>query len=132
MKSSHPKESMHSVLRILALFWVLTISGGCHKPDPAPPNTMRNILGALRISDPTERDSALATACRESADQGVAPSVLMGLPRIENVELRDEVAEYCASSLDDAGQGDAAEEVAKLISDESKRKALLAKLSASS
>ena|SRR5579862_2006729 len=132
MKPSHPEESTRSIPKTLALFLLLAISAGCQKPDPGPPNTMRNILGALQINDPQERDSALATACRESADQGVAPSVLMGLPRIEDVSLRDEVAEYCAGSLDDAGQADAAEEVAKLISDESKRKALLAKLSAGS
>ena len=89
---------------------------------------MREILGALQIRDGKERDAALATACRESADQGSAPAVLMGISRIDDSSLRDEVAEDCAVILGDGGQPEAAIDVAKLISSESRRDDLLAKL----
>jgi len=92
---------------------------------------MPEVLGAMQIPDVKARDAALATACRESADQGSAPAVLMGVPRIEDANLRDEVAADCAVTLDTAGQSEAAVNVANLISTESKRDALLAKLKGS-
>src|SRR5579863_2277261 len=76
--------------------------------DPGPPNMMHQILGALQIRDGKERDTALATACRESADQGSAPAVLMGIPKIEDVTLRDQVAEECADTLEESGETQAA------------------------
>ena len=123
---------MRSVLKLALMIVLLIASGGCQPADPGPPNMMPEILGALQIRDGNERDAALATACRESADQGSAPAVLMGIPRIENDSLRDEVAEECAVTLDDGGQTEAAASVAKLISSQSKRAALLAKLGAGS
>ncbi len=109
---------------------VLLIFSGCQQADPGPPNMMHEILGALQIRDGKERDTALATACRESADQGVAPAVLMGIPHIEDWSLRDQVAEECAGALDETGQTDAAVDVAKLISSEPRRDQVLAKLTA--
>jgi hypothetical protein len=128
MKPVIPRQTMRSVLKLALLIVVLGLSGGCQPPDPGPPNMMPEILGALKITDAKERDAALATACRESADQGSAPAVLMGIPRIEDPELRDEVAESCAVVLDDGGQTEAAVDVVKLISSEPKRDAVLAKL----
>src|SRR5690242_14478568 len=87
MKSVNPEESMRSVLKLAPMIVVLVLSGGCQPADPGPPNMMPEILGALTIPDGKERDAALATACRESADQGSAPAVLMGIPRIENASL---------------------------------------------
>lgn len=123
---------MRSILEFAPLILVFAMCSGCQKVDPGPPNMMPEILGALQIRDATERDAALAKACRESADQGSAPAVLMGIPRIEDTSLRDEVAADCAASLGDSGQAEAAVEVAKLISVESKREELLARLTASS
>ena len=122
---------MRSVLKLAPMMLTLVLSGGCQPADPGPPNMMPEILGALQIRDGNERDAALATACRESADQGSAPAVLMGIPRIENASLRDEVAEDCAVILDDGGQTEAAVNVARLISNESKRDTLLARFNAS-
>ncbi|HEY3966758.1 MAG TPA: hypothetical protein VGM05_19505 [Planctomycetaceae bacterium] len=123
---------MRSELKFAVFVVVLFLCGGCEQKDPGPPNMMPQILGALQIRDARERDAALAAACRESADQGSAPAVLMGIQRIEDVDLRDEVAADCAISLGDSGQIEAAVEVAKLISSESKRDELLAKLMAGS
>jgi hypothetical protein len=122
------EETMRSLLIIAPVILVLSYAGGCQKADPGPPNMMPQILGALQIRDGNERDATLATACRESAGQGSAPAVLMGIPRIEDSSLRDEVAAECAGILADDGQTDAAIETAKLISSESKRSELLEKL----
>ena len=129
MKFVDLEESMRSVLKFASLILILLWTGGCQPAtDPGPPNMMRQVLGALQIRDVQERDAALATACRESADQGDAPTVLMGLPRIEDSQLRDQVAADCAGILVDVGQIDAAIDVAKLITNELKRDELLAKL----
>jgi hypothetical protein len=128
IKSVNCEASMRTVLKASPIISALLLFGGCQKPDPGPPNTARLIFGALQIRDSQERDAALATACRESAGEGAAPSVLMGIPRIEDSNLRDSVAEECAVILGDDGQTDAAIDVAKLISSESKRDELLAKL----
>ena len=118
---------MRSVLKLSLMIVLLVVLSGCQPADPGPPNMMPEILGALQIPDGKERDAALAKACREAADQGSAPAVLMGIPRIENASLRDEVAEECAITLDDGGQTEAAVDVAKLISTASKRDSLLTK-----
>ena len=130
VKSVDSEDSMWTIQKFILLAIVFAISMGCEKADPGPPNTMRAVLGALQIRDVEERDRALATACRESADHGAVPSVLMGLQRIESPALKDDVAEYCAIALNEHGESDGAEDVAKLISDESKRKKVLSKLSA--
>jgi hypothetical protein len=121
---------MRSVFKVALSVLALGMSAGCRPADPGPPNMMRDILGALQIRDARERDAALAAACRDSADQGSAPAVLMGIPRIENVSLRDEIAGDCAVILGDAGQKEAAVDVAGLISNGSKRDELLARLTA--
>src|SRR5579863_5709304 len=107
-KIVNPEESMRSVVKVVATILVLLICGGCQPADPGPPNMMHQILGALQIRDGKERDTALATACRESADQGSAPAVLMGIPKIEDVTLRDQVAEECADTLEESGETQAA------------------------
>jgi len=89
---------------------------------------MGQVLGALQIPDAKQRDTALAEVCRDSANLGSAPTILMALPKIEDVSLRDQVAEECATILENAGHSDAATEVANLISDETKRNEALAKL----
>ncbi|MBS0262909.1 MAG: hypothetical protein JSS02_13225 [Planctomycetes bacterium] len=119
---------MFRVATLLALLLVLL--AGCERPEAGPPNMMPEILGALQITDSQERDTALAQACRHAAEQGSAPAVMMGLPRIDNVTLRDTVAADCAEVLNEAGQSAAAEDVARLISDETKRNAALAEVGA--
>jgi len=122
---------MHLLLKLTSLFLLLLSAGGCQQAkESGPPNMMPHILGALQIRDATERDAALATACREAADQGSGPAVLMGIQRIEDGSLRDEVAQECAVALGDLGQIKAAVEIARLISDQPKRDELLAKLGA--
>jgi hypothetical protein len=119
---------MRSLATVAGMIWLVLVCGGCQRTDPGPPNMMPHILGALQIRDGKERDAALANACRESASQGSVPAVLMGIPRIEDGSLRDEVAEECALVLGDGGQTEGAIDVAKLISSESRRDELLARL----
>jgi hypothetical protein len=116
---------------VTSVFLLFVAAGGCREAnDPGPPNMMPNILGALQIRDASQRDAALAAACREAAGQGSGPAVLMGIPRIEDGGLRDEAAQECAATLGDLGQTEAAVEVAGLISDQPKRDELLARLGA--
>jgi hypothetical protein len=120
---------MRPVLKATFVLLLLFSAGACQPAkEPGPPNMMPKILGALQIRDGKERDAALATACRESADQGSGPAVLMGIPRIEDSNLRDEIAERCAVTLLDAGQMEAAVDVANLISNPAKRDDLLTML----
>jgi hypothetical protein len=101
----------------------------CQKTNSTEqPNTLHLVIGAARIANPKERDAALAEACRESANQGVSQAVLMGVPQINERTLRDAVAEECATTLDAAGQNEAAVEIAKLITDQTKREEMLATL----
>src|SRR5262245_43575807 len=82
---SSREKSMHAFLKSAPVVLLLLSAGGCGPAsESGPPNMMPNILGALQIGDARERDSALATACREAADQGSGPAVLMGVPRIED------------------------------------------------
>ena len=120
---------MHAFLKSASAFLLLLPAAGCWQAtESGPPNMMPNILGALQIGDARERDAALGTACRDAAEQGSGPAVLMGIPRIEDSPLRDKVAEECAVKLSDMGQSEAAIEVARLISDQSKRDELVARL----
>ena len=120
---------MRTLVKSTAIFLLLFSAGGCHDAkEPGPPNMLPQLMGALQIRDARERDAALATACREAADQGSGPAVVMGVSRIEESALRDEVAENCALKLGDFGQTEAAVEVARQISDQPKRDEILATL----
>lgn len=120
---------MRPILTRAPLLLLFVVVVGCGpRTDPGPPNMMPNVLGALQIADVRERNAALATACRESAENGSGPAVLMGIPRIEDGDLRDALAEECARALSEGGQAEAALEVAKLISAQGRRDELLAEL----
>ena len=120
---------MRTLLKITPLVLALLSASSCQRtPEPGPPNMIPTILGALQTPDASARDTALGAACREAADQGAGPAVLMGVPRIEDNQLRDEIAEECALTLGEAGQTDAAVDVAKQISNEVKRDELVARL----
>jgi hypothetical protein len=122
---------MNSVLKLLPLSALLFLAGGCKPPpEPEAPNVLHHVVGALQMQDAKQRDTALADACREAAAQGAGPVVMMGVPRIDDGSLRDQVAEDCALALGEAGETDAAAEAARLISNEQKRNEVLAKLNA--
>ena len=124
-------EMTHSFWNHTSLLVLFLAAGGCRPAvESGPPNMMPHLLGALQIQDVKERDVALKMACREAAEEGSGPTVLMGIPHIEDSALRDQVAEECAIALGDTGESEAALEVARLIADESKRNQLLARLGA--
>jgi hypothetical protein len=122
---------MTSILKLFPFFVLLFLAGGCNPPpESGPPNMMHHVLGALQMQDARERDTALASACREAAEQGSGPVVMMGVPRVHDATLREQVAEECALALGEAGEAEAAADVAKLIASEKKRHEVLAKVNA--
>jgi hypothetical protein len=119
---------MRFVEKLCVILAAAFIAGCGSAADSGPPNMMNQVLGALQIPDAKERDTALAEVCRDSASQGSAPTVLMALPKIEDVALRDLVAEECAGILGGSGHADAAAEIANLITNEARRDEVLARL----
>ncbi len=115
---------MRSLFRLVLLVAVLVVSGGCKRSEPVAPSLMHQVLGALQIPNDAERDSALAAACRECAALGDEESVLLGIPRIEDGKLRDDVAEECVAMLLSADKKEAAQKVVEVITDPAKRDAL--------
>jgi hypothetical protein len=113
---------------LLALTFLLSI--GCQKTEPEVQSQMHQVLGALQIPNKTERDSALAAACRKSATAGDIESVLLGLPKISDTKQRDVVAEECFEILAKADNKLAAARIAELITDPTKRTQLSAVLTA--
>lgn len=109
------------VLRFLLPLFLLA-TPGCLPGQPAESNEgMQDVLGALQVHGVKQRDEALAGSCRNAADRGFPEAVLLGIPRIENKTLRDEVAADCAQKLHDRQQAEAAGQVAALIANPAAR-----------
>ena len=121
---------MGSLFRLIPFVMVLFGSGGCQRSEPEAPSMMHQVLGALQIPDKLERDSELASACLQCAIVGDAESVLLGIPRIEDETLRDDVAEDCVPMLVSAAKKEAAKKVVELITDPAKRDELAGTLTA--
>ena len=121
---------MNTLFRLIPFVVVLFVSGGCQRSEPVAPSMMHQVLGALQIPDEDERDSELASACLQSAIVGDAESVLLGIPRIEDEKLRDDLAQQCVAMLVSADKKDAAKKVAELITDPAKRDGLSGTLTA--
>ena len=108
---------MRSEFRQLLLALTLLLPIGCQKAEPEVQSQMHQVLGALQIPNKTERDSALAAACRECATAGDIESVLLGLPKISDTKQRDAVAEECFEILAKANNKVAAGRITELITD---------------
>jgi hypothetical protein len=108
---------------LLALTFLLSI--GCQKAEPEVQSLMHQVLGALQIPNKTERDSALAAACRECATAGDIESVLLGLPKISDTEQRDVAAEECFNAFVTADRKTGAEKICELITDPAVRSRLM-------
>ena len=91
---------------------------------------MHQVLGALQIANKTERDSALAAACRECATAGDVESIWLGLPSITDKKRRDDVAEECVQMLAAANKQEVARKIVELITDPTTRAQLAAVLNA--
>ena len=121
---------MRSEFRQLLLALTLLPQIGCQKAEPEVQSLMHQVLGALQIPNKSERDSALAAACRECATAGDIESVLLGLPKISDTKQRDEVAEKCFEMLAATNKMEAAGRIVELITDPAKRTRLSAVLTA--
>lgn len=121
---------MRHLFMLISLFLVSFAAFGCQRTDPAPQSQMHQVLGALQIPGRAERDAALAAACRECAAIADAQSVLLGIPRIEDKKLRDEVVKDCVATFVAADNSDVARELAELITDPALRVEVLSSLPA--
>ncbi len=117
---------MRSEFRRLLLALTFLLSIGCQKAEPEIQSQMHQVLGALQIPNKTERDSALAAACRECATAGDIESVLLGLPKISDTKRRDIVAEECFNALVTADRKTGGERICELITDPAVRSRLMA------
>jgi hypothetical protein len=93
---------------------------------------MNRLEAALKISEQKQRVAALASVCTDSAKAGLGEVVLQGVAKIGEPALRDQTAAECALSLHESGQGAAANDVAKQVSDPTKRDDVLKSLSSGS
>lgn len=109
----------------------LMVFQGCDKKPANNSEAMARVNAAVQIGNPSDRDDALASACRGAAKIGALDAVLRGLPKIGNPSTRDEVASDCASALRDCGQRQGATEVAKSIGNPSQRDSVLKNLAGS-
>jgi hypothetical protein len=112
---------------------LLLVAAGCQKAVVSEPADMSpHIFAALKVPGEEERDGALAQACRESAEESSWSAVLLGIPKIEDEKLRDEVAEECARTFQGNGYPEAALKVADLVSDSDRQQALRSELNSGS
>ncbi len=116
---------MRSEFRQLLLALTLLLQIGCQKAEPEVQSLMHQVLGALQIPSKTERDSALAAACRECANAGDIESVLLGLPKISDAKQRDIVAEECFQAFLTTDRKTGAEKICELITDPAVRSRLM-------
>jgi len=108
---------MRTPFRLISLALACSLSIGCQKNEPESQSMMHQVLSAMQIPDQADRDSALASACRECALAGDVESVLLGIPRIEDEQLRDEVAHGCVEGLVSADKRESVKNVVELIID---------------
>jgi hypothetical protein len=116
---------MRSEFRQLLLALTLLLPIGCQKAEPEVQSQMHQVLGALQIPNKTERDSALAAACRECATAGDIESVLLGLPKISDTKQRDIIAEECFQAFVTSDRKADAEKICGLITDPAVRSRLM-------
>lgn len=120
---------MRTLSGLIPLIVALTVSSGCQQSEPVTPSMMHQVLSALQSPNQEDRDAALADACMESAMAGDTESILLGVSRIEDIKLHDQVAQDCFSLLVDINKIVDAKRVAALIKDPAKQKELSATLS---
>jgi len=83
---------------------------------------------ARSIDNPIQRAEAVATATEAAASIGDLATVKSGLRDLTDDPRHDEVAERCAIQLGNGAHWFAAIEVARLIKDDTRRKAALIKV----
>lgn len=105
---------MRHMVKIASSVAVPLLLFGCGRNEPEPVSMMHQVLGALQIPGKTDRDAALASACRDSAAAGDLESVVLGLPKIADKKLHDEVVRDCVQKFVDAGRDGDAKRISEL------------------
>jgi hypothetical protein len=110
--------------------------GSPFQATPAEPPTdtqaryAARLEAALAISNPFERDDALASLATDAAAVGQVRVVKRCLAALSNPFCKDATASCCALRLGQAKQGSAAVAVARTISNPFERDAVLRKMAA--
>ncbi|WP_166823518.1 hypothetical protein [Thalassoroseus pseudoceratinae] len=114
---------------MISMLTIFTL--GCPSQNDGELSLDQKLEAAKKISDPTARNESLkevSLAAAAAADDGV---VIDALNEIQDVELRNATAETAAKVLADKDDGDAALEVAELITDEDQKNEVLKSLAES-
>ena len=111
---------------VVVIFCLLLVAGGCQSQSlseaDAPRSEMAGRLdAALEIKDETARLNALIRVAEDSAEAGDGDVVLQAIAEIREGTARDNVSETCSEYLARSGNTSDATNVAKQISDETRR-----------
>jgi hypothetical protein len=118
---------MRSIVLVILAVGVSALGTGC-SGDKAVPNYQAKLDAALAISDPTARDTALATVAEDAAAAAEPDIVKKAVSKISDPTKRDKTAESAASKLASKGMSAEAVEVARTINDPTLRDRTLSKL----
>jgi hypothetical protein len=101
---------------------------GSTKPGPTTSRGQARLAAALALADAEERDQALAKVAQQAAVEGEVDVVKAALGKVTAGPTLDAAAAATALALLEAGLPAPANEVARLIRDESLRAEVLATL----
>jgi hypothetical protein len=118
---------MRSIILVILAAGVSALGMGC-SGDKAAPNYQAKLDAALAISDPTARDTALATVAGDAAAAAEPDIVKQATSKIRDPDIRDKTAEGAALKLASKGKSAEAVEVARKINDPTLRDSTLSKL----
>jgi hypothetical protein len=118
---------MRSIILVILAVGVSALGTGC-SGDKAVPNYQAKLDAALAISDPTDRDTALATVAEDAAAAAEPDIVRKAVSETSVQKKRDKTAESAALMLASKGKSAEAVEVARMINDQTLRDRTLSKL----
>jgi len=112
---------------------LVMVACGCEKPasrngPTAKPEMPGRLEAALQIMATSDRNEALSRVAKDAADLGDFSITTQALGHITDTALHDEGASSAAIKLAAAGQGTAANDVAKTIFETSLRDSTLKKI----
>jgi len=111
-------------INIPVMLTVMMVLPGCGS-NSTPEKLQGRFNAANAISDTSKRDSALITVAKDAAEVGNGEVAKNAVLKISNLIRRSSTAAEVAVALADAGELDAAAEVAKQIAETEQRNKIL-------
>lgn len=121
---------MRFVSLLLCLAVLLAGCDGSGKNTKRERSLEERLDAALAITDANVRGSTLTVVAKDAAEAGNAEVVKKAVAGIPDTKVLDRAAQNCARKLADKGHHEAANEVAKMISDQKLRDNVLRILAA--